>query len=378
MLRPPKITYFFGAGASHNSVPITFQLHQQLNRIATNIGSEAALPLFEDTANVFKSFLNQNRLETEGLNVEAKLFAELYILGKKSKEYSTIDTYALYNKYHNADNYNKIKHLINLFFTFWQTQAQMDHTGKDVLQWDEIDPRYINLISAIIRKEGEISIPDNINFITWNYDTQLEKAINLFDKSKTLLDICNKIKVYPASQSTLSKIIHLNGISGFLKKKTGEIELIPCDNTKPYYEKMKQISDYYSAVNTIEDSTLIKFSWDSEIANNEALKMAKLVIQESDYLIIVGYSFPLFNREADIAMLRTLPHKCKIIIQNPNITTDMFNEYFEKINPPKNNIIVKDASQFFVPSEYFTMVADNTALASESFTIGKSNRNNRW
>ncbi len=349
-MKEPKITYFTGAGASFYSVPIINELQKQIGLLPSKVLNEGLYNNME--LKELKDYI-QGVVETpEGFEPYSMLLSQLRILSENSKQYSTIDTYALYTKYHNPKEYLKVKHLINWFFTLWQSQENEDYEGKK--KWEEIDPRYIGLISAIIRKEDKILLSDNINFITWNYDTQIEKALHLFtDRNLSLLEVCKKSRVYPVVQNENCKIVHLNGISGFFRVNYNVFEMVVKHGVH-FPDKAKTFAEDYSEDVKIEqDSTLINFSWDTETLSNNAIQRAISLLEKTNYLVIIGYSFPLFNREADVIMMNALPYNCKIVIQNPNFTKQMFIEYFGETFKERT-IMVKEESQFFIPSEYFT------------------------
>ena len=72
--------------------------------------------------------------------------------------------------------------------------------------------------------------------------------------------------------------------------------------------------------------------------------------------VIIGYSFPTFNRETDKAILDNLKLIQKIYLQVPSIKT--FEEIKTKILSLNNNLVhdsikyVKAGNEFFVPFEF--------------------------
>lgn len=353
----PKITYYLGAGASYYSVPIIKDLQKQLGELPIQISAYNQLEkLFDDEFNDNRN-INKKLSDLIPHNIFSYLLIELAKLSERSVKYSTIDTFAFYCKHQDPQYYILIKNLLNVFFTLWQARVNHDIKSENPFTWEEIDPRYIGLISAIFRKEGGLMISENVNFVTWNYDTQLEKAIKLFTKKEeSLMQICETAQVYPICDIDKSKIIHLNGISGFYQNNNEEIKMLNQGFEKDILSHFDELVKSYKDLTSVqEDTSLIQFSWDEDMPYNKAINRSRDILSESDYVVIIGYSFPLFNRAADIAMLKNLKKECKIIIQNPGFKKEMFIEYFgDAFN--NYDINVKDASQFYVPSEYFTDV----------------------
>lgn len=86
------------------------------------------------------------------------------------------------------------------------------------------------------------------------------------------------------------------------------------------------------------------------MSRDYAIKICK----DIDTLIIIGYSFPIFNRKIDMEILNSLKDVKTIYIQNKveNINAiksriiSLVPEFKEKILP------VEDTTQFFIPHDY--------------------------
>lgn len=166
MSNSPKITYFLGAGASYYSVPVINELQKQLGELPKQISSQNHYSSkFKIEIDEFDNYLNGGIEEIPSNNLFSYILYELSQLSKRSLKYSTIDTFALYCKHQNPQYYKIVKHLLNIYFTMWQARKNIDIKDDSSMVWEEIDPRYIGLISAIFRKEEKVMISENINFI---------------------------------------------------------------------------------------------------------------------------------------------------------------------------------------------------------------------
>ncbi|MBR4962482.1 MAG: hypothetical protein IKY54_01100 [Muribaculaceae bacterium] len=103
----------------------------------------------------------------------------------------------------------------------------------------------------------------------------------------------------------------------------------------------------------------ISFAWDNEkfltLNFREAIKNA---IGDAKTLVIIGYTFPFFNRNIDRMLFDFMPNLEKIYIQDPNANQIIQNlEPIYSRNHPflsklKNNIIPKtNTDQFYLPPE---------------------------
>ena len=103
----------------------------------------------------------------------------------------------------------------------------------------------------------------------------------------------------------------------------------------------------------------IKFAWEQEkdiFTQDPTPSSLRDTLQRTEVLVIIGYSFPTFNRETDKAILDNLKLIQKIYLQVPSIKT--FEEIKTKILSLNNNLVhdsikyVKAGNEFFVPFEF--------------------------
>jgi len=191
----------------------------------------------------------------------------------------------------------------------------------------------------------------------------------LFDRHG--LDDLVKKYMHTINHITLSNfvdIIYLNGLiqhpqmKSVAKLSQDTLELLLNNLVDSYLDPGSNIYDY---------SNKIYFSWES-IANDKFNEMplhienAKKAVTRSNIIIIIGYSFPLYNRIVDSFILNaeTLGNK-QLILQDPNaedlkkiIKSDFgINEtatYMGEVATSIKTII--NCNSFFVPNNIFIPV----------------------
>ena len=97
--------------------------------------------------------------------------------------------------------------------------------------------------------------------------------------------------------------------------------------------------------------TALKFSWEDDSLNT--IKEAIESTHNTDILVVIGYSFPFFNRAVDREIIREMKLK-KVYIQNESNDINRVRTGFLSIKPdmnPKDIVDITDTSQFFLPPE---------------------------
>lgn len=330
MGKKPNITYLLGAGASFGTIPILNEISVSMFKQAQMLKSVGTL-----TGNL-SSVLHQ-------------YISSLEWLSEEGKSHNTVDTLA--KKYFLNDETKKLDELkatISLFFIILQFH---DGTNKSQKKKPNIHQRYTSLISAFLEKDadGNIHLPENVRFVSWNYDYQLELALQNFNSSP---------KSYPNSTNNTYKdypsIVHLNGIAGLFSEGNNFSYVFDrithaflrelLENILPIYERMSKPGS--SNFNFNRSFTYI---WESNDLSKKAKEMALNVFKNTEYLIIIGYSFPVFNREFDRQLLSGRTFK-KIYYQDLTPDRDSlaatFNLDISKIHP------ITKVDQFFLPFEF--------------------------
>jgi len=362
-----NITYLLGAGASYNALPILNQMEESMKYLKTKL-----------ELGDFRSEYKYNVIE------------DINWILKESNDYFTVDTLAktffVQNRFSALE---RLKRGLSAFFILEQFRNKSDDfASRDskVIKNTNIDLRYINFLASITLETNRIyeliELPENLNIITWNYDIQMELAFARFLKREnepiSLEEIVTKnIPSHPIiyacndkdDENTPSpKIIHLNGAAGVysLKDKKNILKFVGTlngtDSGDPTFITQcleRQISDLYNDNTSFEQG--LTYAWEKTVHAQHAVGLARNIMQETDILVVIGYSFPFFNRKVDRDLFGFLVDKPRgsepvIYFQDPNEEAykSLYNKFDLRGGKSKDRIEVipiTDVSQFHLPFE---------------------------
>lgn len=305
-----RFCYLLGAGASFNALPVVKDFPNRLNSFLNSIAS----------------------WDIEQTEEVEKFKQDIEWLSNVSKKHASIDTYAkkLYLK-RDRLNLKKLKAVLSCFFVYEQAKNMVDE------RYDLFFASVLNLDSS-----WDVKIPDNICFISWNYDTQLEKAYYGFCE--------NKEKTY--KEITFNdKILRLNGYCGTHPPGhlgTGYDIAIGDKQDEIINEMVNLYHEYVSDPQSVDAD--INFAWENpDITKRNVNEF----VNNIKVLIIIGYSFPFFNRSIDKIVLNKLTNLEKIYIQVPEADHQAVIERIDALlNKEVKKIALKDVSAFYIPFEY--------------------------
>jgi len=314
-----KITYFLGAGASAKALPTT-------KSCGLNSG------LSNSMKDLAESLLSNKEIAPT-LVFQHTISKDLKWLADKSDEYETVDTFAKYLYISgNIEELNRLKKTLSIYFA--------------IEQITKLDKRYIIFLTSIIGKDQKF--PEDIKLISWNYDFQMQNAA----EEITSLHFYPNIEYFkPGAKKKEYNLIQLNGIAGFDFNDDGKIGKLIRD----------EINSLFDQVMMSENKHLLTFAWengnDSEtsILLKDRMNLVKDAIKDTEILVIIGYSFPFFNRDIDKEIFNILkPSLKKIYYQDPdhNRSGEFLRNQF--VLPGKDKLEIRDeknCDQFFVPFE---------------------------
>jgi hypothetical protein len=338
MNKPPKITYLLGAGASYNALPIVSEIPNKLREM--------------------KEYIEQFNFDKTGEHIKLDVLENEINLIEK---HASIDTLARkywlkHQKNFTNEDYLFVKNIITCLLIYCQletnkvaNQHQVDAVKK-VKKNYLLDPRYDAFLSAIIK--DDFQLPPYINIVSWNYDYQIEKSFNFFSPEKTLMETGQQLGIDYYSVIQKSNIIKLNGTGFFVDKVN------PYLNYNEYNDELHEL--FFKLLIKKNKSLAysgIKFAWEtnSDLATSNRENAANNVIAKSDYIIIIGYSFPIFNREVDIKLFEKIENCKAIYIQDKPERIELIQNQLDSINPKINQKkLVKSQTnldQFLIPNE---------------------------
>lgn len=313
-----RITYFMGAGASFQACPIWKEQGEKMIELANKYLPDEK-----------KGFEDQRRID---FTESEKILWDIGKFGNKAIEYGTIDTYAKKLHLSGSDYDYELQYLklvASIFFTLWEFSDDTikERNGKKL---NDIDLRYISLLAAILEKTSnhDPKLKDNIRFVTWNYDLQLERAFKSFCLDHLRWDYVSrnlKFRVNDEGNNADLDVCHLNGYHGYYifnrkNERSKEYDTIERTDSKNAMEILHVNEFIYQSIGhkEITFNGHINFAWEDTPLAKATREQAKKIFRETDILVIIGYSFPPFNKEIDSMLFNELGNrKTTIYYQDP-------------------------------------------------------------
>jgi len=387
-----NIVYLIGAGASYNCLPIVSDMHERMLLFMRLVS---------------KSFPN-----------DREALKEFYDIIDEIKYFGTPDTLA--RRYYLSDNRNildekliKLKNLLSCFLLFEQyekddiikselflcankleyiKQLQDEEDRKNEKSkllskaLNDIDSRYLSFISTISKIDKELNykfnISNNVTIISWNYDLQIERAIQEYC-NEDLLSIQNRFSFYPKlvdekidsfNNNFGFSVLKLNGIGAYYKSfesvENSQDEsmsaniLFDIKNEKLDFTILGKMKDILIGKN-VEYKNLLNFAWEHEnIRVRNAREFAKKRIKNANIIVLIGYSFPDFNRLIDKEIFSEIkfisnPRNTKIAspiiyLHDPN--SEIIKQKLNGVKPNLKTRVVEvqnHGGNFIIPYEFW-------------------------
>lgn len=253
-------------------------------------------------------------------------------------KHATIDTFAkklfLTGR---VEEYNKLKKMLAIYFIIEQVI-------------NKPDSRYDTFLANILTPNLEI--PDRIKILTWNYDSQFEIAFNEY---KSQINTPRDIGCYSLHDNDLTiqpSIFKINGTASF--KDWGSLANVKNNSNKLSKEVVDKIIKAYK-----DDISLLSFAWENTGLKNSNTAVRTFIqnIQFAKTLVVIGYTFPFFNRLVDKEIIGSLNNLKKVYIQDPradevaqSIDAVLASSQKPPINP-LSIIPITNCNQFYLPTE---------------------------
>lgn len=352
-----KIIYYIGAGASYGNKNKRELLDEgtEDERLLVHEGlpvvNEIAkcLVAFQEAvrnANIIesKTYTFMDRYVTGGTEVNytrSRLLEDIKELYKAANEHSTIDTYAkkLYLT-KQIRQLKKLKDVLATFFIWIQLESKTDQ-------------RYDTFLANILQMDN-LSLPLNISVISWNYDSQFELAYKNYSNNK--LPIYDKLgeNSMPNNQNS-GVIFKLNGSANF-----GDFNMVDyiLNHRERDVHPLVQLIEYYGHLEAdttelgFDFHSHLSFAWESTERQKEMITTINQITSDTEAIVVIGYSFPYFNRDIDRAIFSKVPALKTIYIQDPN--PESVEPSLRAVLDENRNVKIeyqKDCTQFYLPRE---------------------------
>ena len=98
--------------------------------------------------------------------------------------------------------------------------------------------------------------------------------------------------------------------------------------------------------------THLSFAWEHSENSQKMKDTIKATLEDTEQIVVVGYSFPFFNRETDREIFRNMNSLKKVYIQDPNPKAVRLS--LEAVLPDNSSVEIvelSDCTQFYLPKE---------------------------
>lgn len=315
--------YLLGAGASCKALPVSANFPDKMKKFITEYR------IFRE--DLVKQKLSDPSIPTDSLQYEDDFIESMKWLIDEAKRHTSVDTIAkkLFLK-KDMRNLNRLKATLSTYMILQQSLSDTDY-------------RYDAMLATILQSNllGQIELPSNIIFITWNYDLQMEKAYYAYsqDMNGIFQQVGRKVERINGQAGSTPRGHFTKYIQAAIRGFSIETVLIA----------LEMYSLYAKDANRYIDD--IQFSWENDSAIFE--RNISPVVDKTTILIDIGYSFPYFNRDIDRIILRNMPNLSRIYVQVLKPEYEIVKTRILALtnNKVEDIQVVDDDKGFFIPYE---------------------------
>ncbi len=339
-----RVAYLFGAGASANALPVVAQIAARIEaQLAWLDSKENELP---------EKPLGQgleNYTHGRALKDYCSELAELHRALKVNPRL-TIDTHARAVQRKDRFKARQLKAVMTLFFAVEQQMA------------NAVDWRYDQFFNSLVGTR-EHRLPGHVVLLTWNYDQQIAMSLGQLTGSDSVLGAMDSHKICTLRSLERSshreyQVLHLNGIAGYHWQRD---EIPTYDGlytrrttTERWHGWLRSFGLTFYLQHFQDLHPLLEYAWDLEDDLEAYLDHAKTPLTDVERLIVVGYSFPAYNRRIDIGLLRRMPKLRRLTIQvrDKRRGEELRERLEEEYSPLTGKVkILEGCDQFLLPEE---------------------------
>ena len=337
-----KVTYLLGAGASnggglHEAMPLVSDFSRRLIKFRDALLDD--LQSFNDAGSWFR-----NNFGHEMKDYSSRLQADTLWILNSLQNHQSIDTFAKkLSTQGEIKKLDQLKKILSMFFIYEQYRLKPDM-------------RYDSFIASLIDPNSRL-FPKSVRVLTWNYDCQLELSLMNFLNLDNINDAIMRLQVIPNiitnGRMDFFSVHKLNGTAGALNSNNSINS--PFQHPAKHHKSiMEYIMTMYAIPSPpapeLNQSTSIKFAWENEPTERAVTNSAIDNTYDTNVLVVIGYSFPFFNRSVDQNIIRKMDLS-EVYIQAPEpyIHNDIAS--FKAIRNDINPVPIKMTTQFFLPPE---------------------------
>lgn len=330
--------YYIGAGASANALPVVKDTPASMRKLAESVEEEVKK--------------RGDDFDSDTKKRAKSLVEELRCLSEQARKSSSLDTLA--RKYHlraasgdpnGRQKLEKLKKTLSEFLLLEQSRQPVDPRYGDffayMADWDDHQRR--------------LAMPTDVRVISWNYDMQFERGYSEFLPKPEKPDAMDALQVFPGVSEeshcrNLFSIFKLNGTASMEVNRadvlTTAYDLFVDDDFVGTLERVIGSDRQVDAREQL--SPYLKFAWEDDDRRRQVLDR----IVPVKMLVVIGYSFPLFNRDVDREVLKRLsPQDLYVQAGDDGAAVK---ERIIALSGICSEVItvIEDVGQFYVPNSY--------------------------
>lgn len=333
-----KITYLFGAGASRHALPIVDEIPDRVKKLIELLESD---DLKLDDNSTYDNLKLQNPKTKREHQMD--LIESLKWMMTESKNHASVDTFAkklfIKQRYRDLD---KLRVAMSVFFIFEQIL-------------NKSDPRYDTFFASLI--DNGMNFPDNVRILSWNYDYQFELVFSEYTGQPDIISNQKSLKVnvkYGSNDKYQGfQLYKLNGTCGLQERNRREYMYVSELNVPLNVNTVGGVTRSFAAVTYSKElRSSLSFAWEGESDEESVVRRAMEDTSDTTCLVVIGYSFPFFNREVDRKIIGNMKNLKRVYIQAPD--ADILKERFQAFKDDLTNIELLskfDVKQFLLPNE---------------------------
>jgi len=321
--------YFLGAGASCNVLPLTSNFTERLHSFANDLQNIGPRNVYDEPD---KSKWDESLMA---------FHQAIVWLANETAKHASVDTFAkklFFLK--DFENLRKLKAALSSYLIIEQSLKY-------------VDTRYDSFLATILSTDsnGVVRIPPEFRIITWNYDTQLEKAFYGF---------CEDEKNVIENITFDNHIFRINGYCG--TNQPGRIgdafkSVWGSSGRSVWNTGIELFNNYMSTLSASKSPEPdIRFAWEGSTRNRIAKK--DMDLSKITTVVIIGYSFPYFNREIDYFIFSSLSDGVlkRIYLQYPDGSHATVENRLKSLLPREVDMIrITEIDMFYIPDEFWVI-----------------------
>jgi len=315
----PRVVYLMGAGASAQTLPMVKQIPKALeehSRWVDSIPSHISLP----------PELIPGNPKALSFKVVEEYKETIRALKEGAAAHESIDTYAkkLYLRSAASETDRKrlddLKLGLSLFMACIQAQKGV------------ADRRYDGFLASLLTRTptGIFTLPKEVLVLNWNYDQQMALAYGEYREKAPLHECIKSLGIYPLEliekrNGQHCRVVHLNGMFAYQTER-GVAPVLEFTSELAEAQLLTILSAYaqvkYGSIG--HGKMLLRFAWENQEEVTQGLNTVLNTLDPCEVLVVIGYSFPFFNREIDRAIVKHMPNLKRVYVQShPDTVEDV-------------------------------------------------------